>query len=788
MKVSTRNMNRSNRAAQKTALRRTLDPLLPALLVIGGAAGLMAKPASAVELGQLQIDSTLGQPLSASIAYALNPHEELYSYCISLKRGADTGVQYLTRAKVTIVGNRIVLTGTKPINEPMLAMRVAVNCPYTVKLARDFMLMINPAGTVAAVAPGELSLPEVKSPVARATPVVASQAKQAVASQPEPVVAGKPEQPRTATTSASDESPIYIGNDYRVQSGDSLSKIAKRIDSRPVGLWPAIEAIYLANPGAFVANDKNRLMSGSLLTIPTMQDYDVVVDVVEEPAPVAALEEESTYSSESTSSYEAYDSSSDDQWAEEVLAEDDPYVPYEAATNYLTDSTVSEPADGEPAPASIDDTTFEDDTAILTSGNVEPVVDADAVVGTTVVDSPETGEFAAAKAGDVFAGTDSGVEASAESEMPETATLPDTQVNEDAAAAKTIPVAKPLDSTTSESVPWLAWAGGGALALILGLLLAFRRRLSGLFGGDTAERMEPTLEDEDEITQKSRVLSDVDFPLDDIEVEDNTMELDADLGDGIGFDANATPEISFAETTELDAAIAATVDPGSSIELDADLGAGTGLQEGTDLDVAQDFGFSATGENAVPMDLELPVEVDVKAEELPTDIIPPHLAEEKTILDAEVPPVENDDDSQYDLSVIVDATKQALGDADATTKDLNAVQLDAQQRNVDDSAYTLSKEVDFQVLEQDYEEELTQTQAVNEEIARAAMELAQRMETQDEDDVLDVTAEMPAREKKAAQNDDDATALNQELTIDEEITVKVDMDADDDTVDTKKLG
>ena len=50
--------------------------------------------------------------------------------------------------------------------------------------------------------------------------------------------------------------------------------------------------------------------------------------------------------------------------------------------------------------------------------------------------------------------------------MPETATLPDTQVNEDAAAAKTIPVAKPLDSTTSESVPWLAWAGGGALALI----------------------------------------------------------------------------------------------------------------------------------------------------------------------------------------------------------------------------------------------------------------------------------------------------------------------------------
>ena len=192
VKVSTRNTNRSNRASHGSATRRTLNPLLPALLAIGGAAGLMAKPASAIELGQLQIDSTLGQPLSASIAYALNPHEEIYNYCISLKRGADYGVQYLTRAKITIVGNRIVLTGAKPINEPMLAMRVTVNCPYTMKLTRDFMLMINPAGTVAAVAPGKLSLPEVRSPVAQTAPVVASQSG--------PVVARKPEQPRAATT------------------------------------------------------------------------------------------------------------------------------------------------------------------------------------------------------------------------------------------------------------------------------------------------------------------------------------------------------------------------------------------------------------------------------------------------------------------------------------------------------------------------------------------------------------------------------------------------------------
>ena len=97
MNVSNKKMNRSNRATQKTASRRTLDPLLPAILLLGGAALMAAKPASAIELGQLHVNSTLGQPLNASVAYVLNPHEQLHSYCISLTRNAETEVQSLTR-------------------------------------------------------------------------------------------------------------------------------------------------------------------------------------------------------------------------------------------------------------------------------------------------------------------------------------------------------------------------------------------------------------------------------------------------------------------------------------------------------------------------------------------------------------------------------------------------------------------------------------------------------------------------------------------------------------------
>jgi len=773
VKVSNRKMNRSKHAAQKTALQRTLDPLLPAILVIGGAALLAAKPASAIELGQLQMNSTLGQPLSASIPFVLNPHEELHSYCISLTRSAESGVQSLTRASIKIVGDRIVITGSRPINEPMLAMRVAVNCPYTVRLARDFVIMINPAGTVDAFAP-RISAPVEPSPAVTSVAPAVRQPLPVAQPVTVPVVADVQDQPALLRARASDESPVYVGDDYRVRTGDTLSKIAKRIEGRPIGLWPSIDAIFQANPDAFVANDKNQLIAGSMLFIPDMQGYELAPVAVDDPAPVEAFAAEAPYVApivDNTINYEAYDSDSS-QWAQEeqvVEVADDTYDPETSYTPASTtsyevlDSTSEQPVDEE---VLIVDTTDSESTTVVADDSM--IVDDTAVLASGSVDS-----------GNETAAADPVAETEAEPPVSEQAT------------PKTVIVAKPLNSSTSESPSWLIWAGGaGAAVFILGLLFSFRRKLGGLFGGDDAERVEPELEDDSAVTQESHVLSDVDFPLDDIIEDDHAMQLDADLGDGVGLDEKAAPEIAFAETTELDMAIAATAEVSSTMELDADLGIGTGLQEGTDLDVAQDFGFSATGENAMPMDLELPVEVEVEEEDLPTDIIPPHRAEETTILEDEVPPVENDDDSQYDLSMIVDVTKQALGEADLTAKDLNAVQLDAGQRNIEDSAYTLSREVDFQTLEQDYEEELTQTHAVNEEIARAAVELAQRMEG--EDDVLDVTAEMPSRNPAPADNDPgvsdlDATALSEALTVNDEITVKINLD-DDDTVDTKNLG
>ena len=87
-----------------------MPKLLPAIVAIGGACGLVSAPASALELGDIRIDSTLGQPLRASIAYALNPNEQLFDFCVSLQPGQiGAAIPTVSRARVTVAGNRIIL-------------------------------------------------------------------------------------------------------------------------------------------------------------------------------------------------------------------------------------------------------------------------------------------------------------------------------------------------------------------------------------------------------------------------------------------------------------------------------------------------------------------------------------------------------------------------------------------------------------------------------------------------------------------------------------------------------
>jgi hypothetical protein len=256
------------------------------------------------------------------------------------------------------------------------------------------------------------------------------------------------------------------------------------------------------------------------------------------------------------------------------------------------------------------------------------------------------------------------------------------------------PETTPGSSWTSNWLTWLG-AGGGAVAVALVL---FGRRLRERFGSSPIAPARPRREPMASEPERVEAVVDIDVIIDD---DSPTAE---------------------------------------NLALDADLVMGTGLQEGAEVEVAQDFDFASTTD--LDLDLELPEEAAADEETPETDILPPLHADDQDIVDSEVLP----DDDEYDFSVMIDATKMPDPN-DVTERDLEAIEVNDGDEALIDNDYTVSNEVDYTVLEQDYEDEITATQALSEEIRRAA-------EDTGINDELDITVEvaandLPKSDKKA---------------------------------------
>ncbi|MGI9270677.1 MAG: type IV pilus assembly protein FimV [Woeseiaceae bacterium] len=242
------------------------------LIAVGG--GLAALPAAALELGEAQVNSSLGQPLRASISYALAPHESLQNTCVSLQGASPQSVMPgIGPATISVADGIISIAGKTAIREPLVTMRVNIRCAYTPNLSREYMLFVDPVGTPAqAAATQGISAPVAVQPVA----------VQPVAAAPTPVATRR----RPVTIE-----PIDIGTRHRVQPGESLSEIAQSIVDRPIGLWAAVGEIFDANPEAFIDNDPNKLKAGSWLIIP---DFGVDATTATADAKVFSSEQPAT--------------------------------------------------------------------------------------------------------------------------------------------------------------------------------------------------------------------------------------------------------------------------------------------------------------------------------------------------------------------------------------------------------------------------------------------------------------------------------------------------------------
>lgn len=649
------------RVKSKTAVRRHGLPIIPAIVIAGGS----FNPAAALELGDIQIQSHLGQPLRASIAYALAPNEAIADYCVSLSpsQGAD-GMPSLNNTRISVANGIISLNGSAPVREPLLSARLSVKCPYTPNIAREYMLFVDPA-----------PLPQ-QSTAVSTRPASTARALPAAA----PVSSATSSRQQSRPDSAAQATPVS-GSRYRVQPGDSLSDIASRLQDRQVGLWQAVNAIFAANPQAFMDNDPNRLKAGSVLTIPL-----------------------GTALGEVGAEFAAAAGPSASEPAARSAGEPDDTVYLEPAgangTSMLTAGNADATAE-----------TLGSDNPFVAAGSIDTVIDP------ALVQAGAAAEAATRARAIPITPAPEPVVQTAEPVRTETAPI--------APAART-----ETRPATDNGIVW--WTLGGALALIAGLFL-FRRRQTPL-EAPVIDRRAP-------------------HPRDRFAEEDS-----------IEVEVISAPGEQYGESPDFDLTDDSPTEENPA--LDADLVAGDGLSKDPaategDLDIAIDI----AGAQA---------EDDDTAE---TDIIPPLSNNTASILESEVLPEED----EYDMSVIVDATKMPRPE-DATQRDLMAVVIEDGDDELTDDSYTLNKEVDYQILEQDYEDELTATQALNLEIERAARELSEsaddavtvESETLSGDETtalplasvteLDLTASMPAGNDDDSAPAADATGLTEELT------------------------
>lgn len=595
---------KDTRSKLKTGLARGSRLVLPAVAALG-----IGAPVSAFELGQLEIHSTLGQPLRASIAYALNPGEEIGSYCIYVSPGRSaSGFPSAGPTSAIVENGSIRLLGNRPVSDPLLALQLTVDCPYAAHVSREYVAFVSPAAAAA---------DRPRTPVRTAPP----------AAEPGPL-AREPVTPL----------PIAAGTSYRVRPGDTLSGIAERIDGRSVSIWQAVDALFAANPNAFIGGNRDFLKAGAELRIPDAL-YGTARGAEAAPLISPGMRPAAAAGAEAASA---------------------PYTGYGREAGRI---------ESERAAAA------------------EPVTTAPAAVAQSSAPGPGTAAAPAAadaKTDDIRP-TDAPFAEPAEA-APAAAVLPEGRPGATfEAPLRRVPAAGP------GAWSWLIWLGGTGIALILALLIG--RPLRKRFGSEF-ERPFPDANRDRESLPPPVVVTPEPAPESGLEVDFHLDEADADA---------------------------------RLIRVDVDVEDGSGFQDSGEIDVAQDFGFSASDGIELGLDVEFPEE-PATAVEADTSIIPSIRRESGMVVEREIPPG-SEETGTYDVSMIVDATQQPLGEGDDTTRDLHAIELDADEAGPEEDPLTLSREMDYKILEQDYQDELTATQALDAELADAARDLARRLDT-----------------------------------------------------------
>lgn len=222
------------------------------------ALALGSSQAVALELGQIQVKSALGQPLVAEIPVTPEGAGDLRDLSAKLASDEDFMRAGITDGRTsvplsfTIVngphGSKLIrITSTEAINDPYLDLLVEVD-NASGKSLREYTILLDPPGMASA-------------PPAAARAAAPAPARKAPARAPAPAAPAAP----AAQVAAN-------GQVGPVQSGQTLSSIAAKVRPSDVDLNQMLLALKQANPDAFYRDNINALKRGAVLRVPSAEE------------------------------------------------------------------------------------------------------------------------------------------------------------------------------------------------------------------------------------------------------------------------------------------------------------------------------------------------------------------------------------------------------------------------------------------------------------------------------------------------------------------------------------
>jgi pilus assembly protein FimV len=270
------------------------------LSVLGAAVavvlGIASTDASAFALGQLKVQSALGEPLRAEIDVTEMAAADAESLKINVANAdafKKAGVPYnaaLSDVKATLqrrAGGQYVvrLTGTRPLNDPFVDLLLEAN-GSTGRMVRDYTVLLDPPATrqAAPSAPIAPATPQISTPVERPAAAAArARRERAAAAAPVAPVTAPPAAPAPASaapqapSAAATARPAGTGEQVTVQRGDTASKIAGAYKPADISLDQMLVALLLANPDAFVGGNINRMKAGAVLDLPSAAEAGAIL-------------------------------------------------------------------------------------------------------------------------------------------------------------------------------------------------------------------------------------------------------------------------------------------------------------------------------------------------------------------------------------------------------------------------------------------------------------------------------------------------------------------------------